>query len=226
MKLKDQRIQLVTNAMRDILMDSEIGIGVFVNHETLFQPLRIQYSDAEVTYTLRYLDGKGWLDTRKRLDHAYVLTQKGYDEWLFPFGIVIPNSVFISYAKESDKKLAGQLKTYIDGIGFRGFLAHEDIEPTAKWRDRIISDLSSCSLFLALVTKSFIQRQYTEQECGFALALNKRILCICIGTTASDLGFCAEFQAMVFPEKTKTKDIFTELEKQLRKLAPETTTTQ
>jgi hypothetical protein len=84
----------------------------------------------------------------------------------------------------------------------RVFLAHEDIEPTAKWRDKIISDLQSCSIFIALRTKDYLHKQYTEQECGFALALNKRILSLNIGVSTSEMGFCSEYQAKSFkPEE-------------------------
>jgi hypothetical protein len=64
------------------------------------------------------------------------------------------------------------------------------------------------------MTKDYIQKQYTEQECGFALALNKRIMSICIGISTSQMGFCSEFQGANFEVGAEEK-IFDYLEKQL-----------
>lgn len=181
--------------IRDLLMDSEKDIGVLVD-TSLFIDIEKEFSKEEVNYALRYLDGKEYFKIRE--DRAgFVITSKGYDEWLFPEGHVNPKGVFISYAVV-DNKLAGGLKRELEKEGLKVFLAHEDIEPTEKWRDKIIADLKSSSTFIALRTKNYLGRPYTEQECGFALALNKRILTISIGTGSGDMGFCSEFQGEKF----------------------------
>ncbi len=194
MKLKERKIKPTIARIRDILMDSEIDIDTSID-QRLFDGLKTEFSEEEVYYALRHLKGKNLLDTRR--DAEYVLTSKGYDEWLFPFGPIDTNSIFVSYATE-DKRLAGKLKTFLEKLGLNVFLAHQDIEPTAKWRDRIISDLKSSYIFIALRTKNYLQKQYTEQECGFALALDKKILSLCIGTKTSEMGFCSEYQGAAF----------------------------
>ena len=215
MKLKERRNFQVINSIRDVLLDSDIGIGVQIQTE-MFKVVEKKYSEEEVSYALRYLNGKGYLDNYHKDYAGYKLTTKGYDEWLFPNGPIDEKAIFISYAEE-DKVLAGKLKKCLEDAGFRAFLAHEDIEPTAKWRDRIISDLKTANIFIALMTKTFIQKQYTEQECGFALALNKRILSICIDIKSSEMGFCSEFQGANF-KKTEEEKIFDYCKKQLGKI--------
>lgn len=210
MKLKERRLRPVIARIRDILMESEVDIETLINLQ-LFDDLKREFTEEEVIYALRYLKGKGLIDTRR--DGGYILTSKGYDEWLFPFGSVMPNSVFVSYAIE-DKQLARKFKTFLEKEGLTVFLAHEDIEPTAKWRDRIISDLKTSSVFIALRTKSYSKKQYTEQECGFALALDKKILSLCIGTKASEMGFCSEYQGASFKENDE-KQMFEYCKKQL-----------
>lgn len=195
MKLKERRLFPVINRIRDLLMDSEKDIGVLVD-SSLFADVEKEFSKDEVSYALRYLDGKGYFKVRE--DRAgHVITSVGYDEWLFPEGHNDSKSVFISYAV-ADKKLAGDLKRELDKHGLRVFLAHEDIEPSEKWRDKIIADLKSSGTFIALRTKNYLGRPYTEQECGFALALKKRILTISVDTGAEDMGFCSEFQGERF----------------------------
>jgi len=211
MKLKDRRIFQVINKIHDLLMDSEKDIGVLVDR-TLFSQIDKEFTEEEVTYALRYLDGKDYFKVRQ--DRAgYVITSKGYDEWLFPNGAIVSNSVFVSYSVK-DKRLAGELKHELEKVGLRVFLAHEDIEPTEKWRDKIISDLKSCNTFISLRTENYLGRSYTEQECGFALALNKRILTLSIGTKSSDMGFCSEYQGEKF-KVGETKKIFEFCLKQL-----------
>lgn len=212
MKLKERRNTQVISRMRDILMDSNLDIGVLIP-ENFFRDIEQEFSKEEVTYAIRYLRGRGYLETFHRDQQNYTLTTKGYDEWLFPMGPVDEKSVFISYAEE-DKILAGKIKNQLEELGFKAFLAHEDIEPTARWRDRIISDLTTAHIFLALMTKEYIRKQYTEQECGFALALGKRILSICVDVKPTEMGFCSEFQGAIF-KKGEEEKILDFIKKQL-----------
>jgi hypothetical protein len=211
MKLRERRIFPVINKIRDFLMESDKDIGVLVD-TVLFRKIEEEFSTEEVSYALRYLDGKGYF-TRRSDGAGFILTSKGYEDWLFPGGHINPNGVFVSYSVK-DAKLAGSLKRELEKEGLKVFLAHEDVEPTEKWRDKIISDLKSSRIFIALRTKNYLGRPYTEQECGFALALNKRILTISIDTESEDMGFCSEFQGQKFKSGENSK-IFEFCKKQL-----------
>lgn len=217
MKLKERKMFQVVNRMRDVLMDSELDIGVRLDPEEEFFAIEEEYSEEEMNYAVRYLEGKGYLELyQPGVLGEYKLTVKGYEEWLFPTGPVDEKSIFVSYATK-DAAFAGKLKERLETVGLRVFLAHEDIEPTAEWRDRLISDLKTCSIFIVLRTKNYLNRPYTEQECGFALALDKRILSICVGTDPSKMGFCSAFQAVSFKEGEE-EEVFEYCKKQFGNL--------
>ena len=188
MKLKERRNFQVINSIRESLLDSEKDIEVLFSPMEFFSDIGKKFSEQELSYAVRYLNGS---DDRKK--------------------------IFISHASE-DKNLAGKIKEELEKIGFNVFVAHDDIPATEMWRDKIISELKVSSIFVALRTKLYSQKQYTEQECGFALALNKRILSLCIDIKSSEMGFCSDFQGKQFETKGKddvTKQIIDYLKAQL-----------
>lgn len=213
MKLKERRNFQVINRIRDYLMESDKDIGVWLDGE-FFKSIAKEFTDEEVNYSIRYLTGKGYFEYHKNDKSHFTLTSLGYDEWLFASGAIDEKKIFVSYAIE-DRILASRLKICLEELGYDVFLAHEDIEPTAQWRDKIISDLKTASIFIALMTKKYIRKQYTEQECGFALALNKRILSLRVGIKSIDMGFCSEFQGATFKQGDEEK-IFEFCQKQLK----------
>ena len=195
MKLKERRYNLIFSRLRDIILDSEWDIGVSMPSHKLSQVLEKDFGKDEITYAIRHLVSKEYVEDDGTTN--LILTRKGYEEWLFPEGLENPKRVFISHASQ-DKKFAVRLKKLLEDFGFTAFVAHEDIPATAEWRDKIISELKGSGIFLALRTKNYIGKQFAEQECGFALALEKRILSLCIDTPTSSMGFCAAFQGKFF----------------------------
>ncbi len=83
--------------------------------------------------------------------------------------------IFFSYSID-DKKIVGMLKKQLEFMGFEVFLAHDDIEPSAEWQDEIIKNLKSCDVFIPLLTKSFRESKFTDQETGIAVATDKFII--------------------------------------------------
>jgi hypothetical protein len=207
MKLKDRRHYQIMQRMRDILMESEKFIDVLIQSNELMDPLKGEFENDELLYTIRLLVKKGYFepgDSSSSLE-LVKLTIKGFDEWLFPFGKEDFKRVFLSYAIE-DKLLAGKIKRKLEEGGLSVFLAHNDIKATAEFRDRIIAELYNCGIFIALRTKKY-SKPYTEQECGFALALEKRILSLCVDTSANKMGFCSVYQGHKFNGKKSVDQI-------------------
>lgn len=202
MKLHDRRYTLVFHYIRESLMDTDKDVGVMIVSDELQKSVRALWADItneEFVYGIRRLVGKNYLKpyTTNSDDLTSVaITQKGLDEWLFPMGHADPKKIFLSYAIE-DKELAGKIKHGLEP-DFAVFLAHEDITPGAEWLDMIISNLRTSSIFLALRTTNYARKSATEQECGFALALGKRIISVCIGTKPSEMGFCEQYQGRAF----------------------------
>lgn len=104
--------------------------------------------------------------------------------------------IFISHSSK-DKIMAGILKDVLETyFGFEVFVAHDDIEPTTVWEDRILEELISTDVVLTLLTENFKSSQFTDQECGYALALKKYIIPIKI--SIDPYGFLGKFQALNF----------------------------
>jgi len=201
MKLKERRFNLVYNYLKEYLLETEKDVGVMIDFEQCASGVKALWPDVateELSYGIRHLIEKGYFkpygpgaDLR-----SVALTQRGLDEWLFPMNGVDPKKIFLSYAIE-DKKLAGAIKRGLEPDLFV-FLAHDDIVPGNEWLDMLISNLRTSSVFIALRTKIYSKKSATEQECGFALALDKRIISLCIGTKPSKMGFCSQYQGKSF----------------------------
>ncbi len=74
---------------------------------------------------------------------------------------------FISY-QTADKQYAGALQQTLENIGISSFLAHEDIEPSAVWRERILEELGRAKIFISLLSKNYFKSHWCVQESGIA----------------------------------------------------------
>ena len=105
---------------------------------------------------------------------------------------------FISYHSRT-RRLAGRIKEYLDRYGFEGFLAHHDIAPQSKWVREIEANLSTCDLFLPLLTEEFEISSFCQQETGFAYCRKVDILPVLI--SRAPVGFIASTQGIRFSEQ-------------------------
>jgi len=104
----------------------------------------------------------------------------------------VPIKVFLSYSTRN-KIAAGKIKDELEEYGLVVFLAHEKIEPSEKWRSKILSELKECHVFVAILTDYFRESLWCDQESGFAMAYDKKI--ISLKTKANPHGFLERFQA-------------------------------
>ncbi|MCJ7508210.1 MAG: toll/interleukin-1 receptor domain-containing protein [candidate division Zixibacteria bacterium] len=98
-----------------------------------------------------------------------------------------------------DKKLAGEIKRGLEDYEFEVFLAHEDIEPTTEWADKILTELKNCDVFIPILTENFHKSVWTNQEIGVALA-HKRFI-IPLKASIDPDGFIKHIQALRFDPK-------------------------
>ena len=212
MKLKERRHYQVMKEMREILLDSAKDGGVSIQNTELIKPLEKKFENDELVYTWRLLHFKGYLKNHgsHRQDSGPgdigALTEKGFTEWLFPLGPENPRKAFISFA-DVDKGMAGSLKDGLEDCFDEIFLSHESIPVGYIFRDRLISELTTSGVFIALRTEEYSKANYTEQECGFALALNKRIVCLWLGTDPEKTGFCGAHQGKKFKPDENIQNI-------------------
>ena len=101
--------------------------------------------------------------------------------------------VFISHTS-SNKADANQLKVHLDKLGISSFVAHENIDPTRPWQEEIKLALFSMDVFVALLTKDFKKSNWTDQETGVAVGLEKFIISIRIDR--DPYGFIGDYQAI------------------------------
>jgi TIR domain len=102
---------------------------------------------------------------------------------------------FLSYSHR-DRQLAGRIRYVLGTYGIAAFLAHEDIQPSQEWQDEISHRLHACEVFFPLLTDSFKGSDWTDQETGIAVALNKII--VPLKATLDPYGFIARYQAQWF----------------------------
>jgi hypothetical protein len=95
-----------------------------------------------------------------------------------------PKTIFISHS-HLDKDRAVEVKEVLRTIGFAGFVAHEDIEPTLEWSDEILRNLREAAGLLVLATPAARDSAWVNQEIG-AMAVRGR------GVVSLNLG-CAPF---------------------------------
>lgn len=105
--------------------------------------------------------------------------------------------LFLSYS-DKDKFLAGNIKENLSKFNIGVFLAHEDIPPTQEFQEEIIQNLKECDAFLPLLTKNFLNSEWTSQEIGIAYAFQKPM--ILLKTDVDPYGFIAKYQALKIKE--------------------------
>jgi hypothetical protein len=103
---------------------------------------------------------------------------------------------FISYAHQ-DALVAGNLKHHLELFGIDAFLAHEDIEPTAEWRETILENLKICNVFLPVLTDAASQSIWVHQESGIAVL--REMVIVPLKSTQDPKGFLSKYQAYKFP---------------------------
>lgn len=111
--------------------------------------------------------------------------------------------IFISYS-QNDKILAGNLKGQFEAFDIDCFVAHDDIIPGSEWEREIRANLETADYFIPLHTDDFTKSYWCQQECGFAVARDKKIVCLIPDTNGVDpIGFCSRYQGF----KIKTDNI-------------------
>lgn len=101
--------------------------------------------------------------------------------------------LFISHlAKDKDK--ATRLKGTLEYYSISSFVAHEDIHPTLEWQTEIERGLYAMDAMVAIHTKGFSVSFWTQQEIGFALGRNIKVISLKMGENPT--GFISKHQAL------------------------------
>lgn len=84
--------------------------------------------------------------------------------------------VFLSH-KHDDVAIADAIKQCLEKFGILTFVAHRDIDPSARWRQTILEHLQGkCNVFAPILTNEFRNSLWTDQETGIAVQNNLPII--------------------------------------------------
>lgn len=109
--------------------------------------------------------------------------------------------IFLSYS-HNDKVLAGKIADFLREKGIYVFLAHKDIEISDEWRDEIHKNLRNCNVLLALLTPSFKESVWTNQEAGYIMGKERKVVPLIVGkTNIKDFGFLETLQGIKVKEE-------------------------
>src|SRR5215213_9542259 len=101
--------------------------------------------------------------------------------------------LFISHTS-SNKLVAGNIRTWMEGYGVDGFVAHTTIEPTSEWVDVIQTALRTCHAMVALLTEDFPTSRWCDQEVGFCVG--RGILIVPVRLGVDPYGFIGRYQGL------------------------------
>jgi hypothetical protein len=74
-----------------------------------------------------------------------------------------------------------------------GFVAHEDIAPTAEWQDEIEDALGTCDACIAILSDGIKESDWCDQEVG--ICYGRGVLVLALHDGLAPYGFIAKFQA-------------------------------
>lgn len=101
--------------------------------------------------------------------------------------------LFISHLS-AEKTFASEIRDEATVFGISGFVAHEDIAPSAEWLRTIEEALQTCDAFALVLTKGFQSSVWTDQETGFALS--RRVVIAPVRVDLLPYGFVSRYQAV------------------------------
>jgi len=101
--------------------------------------------------------------------------------------------LFISHV-HTQKKSAGALRQSLQRYAVSCFVSHDDIEPSAEWRDEILRALGSMDGFLAILSEDFNTSKYCDQETG--VAVGRDVMIVAINKGLNTYGLIDKYQTI------------------------------
>jgi hypothetical protein len=75
----------------------------------------------------------------------------------------------VSYSVEN-KVDGGAVKESLGRFGYDCFLAHQDLHVSEEWKHRILEELGTADVFVALLSEEFLASKWCGQELGFIIS--------------------------------------------------------
>lgn len=115
---------------------------------------------------------------------------------------------FLSYSTR-DRQIAAEVKGVLAELGVDAFMAHDDIQVSQEWRDRILSELRVAKIFVPLLSVAFRQSDWTSQEVGVAVARRSVLIIPASLDDTVPYGFIGAFKSRRLP-RPATVDFFSD----------------
>ena len=109
-----------------------------------------------------------------------------------------------------DREYAAQAKTALAEIGIDAFLAHQDIEVSAEWQERIKEELRTCDVFVALLSANFVSSKWAPQEVGFITSRSEVAIAPLSIDGTTPFGFISNLQGGGIPPDGVTRELLVE----------------
>ena len=116
---------------------------------------------------------------------------------------------FISYS-HVDREYGAQAKAVLAEVGIDAFLAHDDLQVSEEWRDRILEELRRCDLFVPLLSANFLSSNWTSQEVGFIISRPEVAIAPLSLDATIPFGFLSHLQSRRIPAGGITRDLLVE----------------
>lgn len=114
--------------------------------------------------------------------------------------------VFISYSTK-DKKAAATVKDFLSSYGLECFLAHEDLQVSEEWKERILEELLRCNIFIPILSNNFRDSDWGPQEIG-VISGRKSVAIVPISLDKTvPFGFISNIQGRAMPPSGFTEDM-------------------
>lgn len=106
--------------------------------------------------------------------------------------------VFVSYSSKDDGKIDfDKITNTLDEIGFRCFIAKEDIKLSEFWENKILKQLDESHIIVAILSKNFKSSNYCNHELGIAIHRDMLVIPLHIEPIES-YGFFKKYQSRPF----------------------------
>jgi hypothetical protein len=190
-------IQAITQKMRKTMSFDDVRI--FFNEENIPQsnPDYFDENNYDISDWIRnYLESctpPKLIDIAEQLDlELTIVDQRSTKLGDSSYWMANHLRLFISHVHTKQQQ-AAQLKDCLLKYGISSFVAHDDIDVSAEWREEILRALMSMDVLAALVSEDFNSSKWTDQEVGVAIARDTAIIPINIG--CPPYGFLEQYQS-------------------------------
>jgi hypothetical protein len=114
----------------------------------------------------------------------------------------------------ADREIAARVATILVELGCTAFMAHEHVEVSEEWQERILQELGQCALFVPILSTNYYNSIWCKQESG--IAAFRKITLIPLSTDGSiPLGFISNIQSIkINPDRPTYTDVLHGMVKQ------------